>query len=264
MYHCIQRYSARPIPRGRNRTNSATLSQDWRCEISEICREADTSNSALKFTQLKTQFNKMARCQIRFCHKKLNLCQARFSCSACPHAFLCFATFAALLFSPVQHLLPYFSLLCNIWIQLCCSLSPSAALLLFASALLLCWFVLLLPCLALCCYFLCTALLLARPLHLLQCQCTVYSLPLLQCQCPAAAATAPSKHSPHSPVSNFMYAAWDGILTPRIYLSGSFFFFSITLKVPPKYPIHCRVGHMPKVWRMKWSRAEGTSRLSPK
>ena len=104
MYHCIQRYSARPIPRGRNRTKSATLSQDWRSEISEICREADTSNSALKFTQLKTQFNKMARCQIRFCHKKLNLCQARFSCSACPHAFLCFATFAALLFSAVQHL----------------------------------------------------------------------------------------------------------------------------------------------------------------
>ena len=140
MYHCIQRYSARPIPRGRNRTKSATLSQDWRSEISEICREADTSNSALKFTQLKTQFNKMARCQIRFCHKKLNLCQARFSCSACPHAFLCFATFAALLFSAVQHLDS--TLLFTL--PLCCT----AAVCLCSAALLVCIAVAL-PCLML-------------------------------------------------------------------------------------------------------------------
>ena len=54
--------------------------------------------------------------------------------------------------SALQHLLLYFSLLCNIWIQHCCSLSPSAALLktaavcLCSAALLVC-IALALPCL---------------------------------------------------------------------------------------------------------------------
>ena len=74
----------------------------------------------------------MARCQIRFCHKKLNLC------SACPNAFLCFATFAALSFSAVQHLdstllftLPLCCTaavcLCSAGLYCCCLALPYAA-----------------------------------------------------------------------------------------------------------------------------------------